>query len=325
MPRAAWRVLPPLILSMALFAHGVAIAPVAAADGSHPPAPSPVANPYRVPDAALPRTLALGSGIAEAVCELGACGSLIAVDQSARGVAAVAGLPQVGYFRALSLEPLLALEPTLVLASAHAGPPAVLAGLESAGVRVVTVPEEPTIQGLGAKLRAIGAALGLSAAAAAEAERIEGELTSLGEALAAIAARPRAVYLFGIGGGGLQAAGQGTLADGLMRLAGLENGFAEAEGYHAISAEVLLMLQPDFILVGEQTLAAHGGVEGLQRLPAFAGVLGQGGRTRVIHHDDARLLGLGPHTASEVLRIAVTAHPVLATRFPAALERVRTR
>jgi iron complex transport system substrate-binding protein len=262
--------------------------------------------------------VALGSGIAETVCELGACGSLIAVDQSARGLASVAGLPQVGYFRALSLEPLLALEPTLVLASALAGPPAVLAGLESAGVRVVTVPEEATIEGLGTKLRAIGAAIGLAEAAAIEATRIERELSALGAALAAIASRPRAVYLFGIGGGGLQAAGRATLADGLMRLAGLENGFADAEGYHALSAEVLLMMQPDFILVGEQTLAAHGGVEGLERLPALAGVLGQGGRTRLIRHDDARLLGLGPHTADEVLRIALAAHPALAKRFPGA-------
>jgi len=327
MPCKAWLAASPLALCAALILSGTSLAADLAADAGPTAratvmAVTPTGAPTRAA-ATVPapsRTVALGAGVAETICVLGGCGTLIAVDQSARDLAAVAGLPQVGYFRALSLEPLLALRPTLVLASALSGPPAVLEGLISAGIRVVTVPEDPTAQGLVAKLRAIGAAIGLPEAGARQAQAVERELSALSEALAGIRERPRAVYLLGIGAGGLQAAGGGTLADGLMRLAGLENGFAEGRGYKALSAEVLLMLQPDFILVGEHTLTANGGVEGLQRHPALAGVLGQGGRSRLIRHDDARLLGLGPHTAAEVLRIAVTAHPGLAARFPGAVE-----
>jgi len=272
----------------------LAFALPAAAEGPMPTDPS--------------RTIALGSGIADTVCELGACESLIAVDQSAEGLEAVAGLPQVGYFRALSLEPLLALSPGLVVASALAGPPSVLEGLARAGVKVVTVEETPTPEGLARKLAAIGEAVGLPEAGRAMAESTRSRLALLGEALAREERKVTAVYLLGVSGGGLMAAGSGTLADGLMRLAGLENAFSEAEGYKALAPELLLSLRPAVILMGERTWQAIGGEAGLKQQPALVGALAPGG-SRLLRHDDTRLLGLGPHTADELVRIALATHP----------------
>ena len=49
-------------------------------------------------------------------------------------------MPDVGYMRRLSAEPILSLEPDIVLAAADAGPPEALAQLRAAGVEVVEVP-----------------------------------------------------------------------------------------------------------------------------------------------------------------------------------------
>jgi iron complex transport system substrate-binding protein len=258
-----------------------------------------------------PRTIALGSGVAETICVLGACESLIAVDQSANGLASVATLPQVGYFRALSLEPLLALAPERVVASSLAGPPAVLEGLARAGVEVVSIDEEPTATGLIDKLDAIARAVDLPEAGQAMAEQTRATLEAVSAALAGSDERPTAVYLLGMSGAGLNAAGRNTLADGLMEMAGLSNAFADAEGYKALSPEMLVSLRPDFILVGERTLAAIGGEAGLQQQPALVGTLVPGG-SQLLRHDDAHLLGLGPHTAAELVRIVVATRPDLA-------------
>lgn len=62
----------------------------------------------------------------ETAFALGAGPALVGIDQTSIYPAAVTLLPKVGYVRTLSGEGLLSLRPSLVLASADAGPPAAL-------------------------------------------------------------------------------------------------------------------------------------------------------------------------------------------------------
>ncbi len=86
---------------------------------------------------------------------------MVATDLSATHPPEAQKPPKVGYQRQLSVEGILAQQPTLVMADESAGPPPVLEQLRSAGVPVVIIAENRTLKGAGAKIRAVAAAVGL--------------------------------------------------------------------------------------------------------------------------------------------------------------------
>lgn len=107
------------------------------------------------------RIVSIGGAVTETIHALGAGARITAVDSTSTYPAAMADLPQVGYMRQLSAEPIIALDPTLVLAVADAGPDATLEQLRAAGVRLITVPDEPSPDGVVAKVEAVAKAVGL--------------------------------------------------------------------------------------------------------------------------------------------------------------------
>ncbi|HEX7667257.1 MAG TPA: ABC transporter substrate-binding protein, partial [Polyangiaceae bacterium] len=98
------------------------------------------------PEAAM-RIVAVGGPTTEAVWAVGKGDAVVGVDTSSLFPEAATKLPKVGYQRALAAEGVLALNPTLVVASGEAGPPAALEQLKGAGVRVELVNVEANVQG----------------------------------------------------------------------------------------------------------------------------------------------------------------------------------
>ena len=129
-------------------------------------------------EVAKPRVITLGGPVTETAFALGVGGQLVGTDTSSVYPDAATKLPQVGYQRAVAAEGVLALKPDLVLATNEAGPPAALEQIRAAGVKVVLVPNEYSVAGAQAKVRAIAAALGCDAEgdklAAAIQERVDG-------------------------------------------------------------------------------------------------------------------------------------------------------
>jgi iron complex transport system substrate-binding protein len=106
-----------------------------------------------------PRIVSIGGPVTEIVYALGADKDLVGVDTSSIYPEAATKLPQVGYQRMLSAEGVLALHPTLILASADAGPPPVVDQLKQSGVTWITIPAENSVDGARAKIEAVAHAL----------------------------------------------------------------------------------------------------------------------------------------------------------------------
>ena len=93
------------------------------------------------------RIVTLGGTITEIVFALGAGERVVGVDASSSFPAAAERLPKVAYHRRLSAEGVLSLSPTLIIATTEAGPPEALRQIESAGVRLLILPHEATVDG----------------------------------------------------------------------------------------------------------------------------------------------------------------------------------
>lgn len=280
---------------------GLLAAVLAATPAAAPPAAS----------AAPARIVSIGGSITEIVHALGMADRLVAVDSTSQYPPAMRDVPSVGYMRRLSAEPIIALAPDLVLAEGDAGPPAVLDQLRSAGIPLVVLPDRPTPEGLLAKIHDVGRALGRDAEAAALAARIEARIAGLREAVARAESRPRILFLLSVGSGAPLAAGAGTAADGIIRLAGGTNAVDGLEGYKPLSPEAAVAAAPEVVLVTERGLDLLGGADALLARPEVAGTpAGRAGR--VIAMDGLLLLGFGPRLPQAAARLAAALHPGLA-------------
>ncbi|MEM7023110.1 MAG: ABC transporter substrate-binding protein [Pseudomonadota bacterium] len=249
------------------------------------------------------RIVAAGGSVTEVIYALKAEDRLVAVDTTSQYPPDAESLPDVGYFRRLSAEPILALRPDLVLAVEAAGPPAALDQLRSAGVEVVTIKDEPTPEGVASKIRQIAAALQL----AAEGDALAGEVASAFEQLRQHLDRgsepPKVLFLMTAGRGAPLSAGRNTAADAIIRLAGGENAVASFEGYKPLSPEAAIAAQPDVILCMDHTVEAMGGQEVILSIPELA--LTPAGRAgRLVSMEGLLLLGFGPRTPAAAQALA---------------------
>lgn len=243
---------------------------------------------------AAPRVVALGGDITETVYALGAGSELVAVDATSTYPAQASSLPNVGYVRQLGAEGVLATRPTLVLATHDAGPPPVIAQLQAAHVDLEQFPATRTPADIVDKVRRIGDLLDRGAAANALANEITAQFTALGDLVERMPRHPRVVFLMSAGDGSPMAAGRDTAAARAMTLSGAVNAVDGYDGYKPISAEALVALAPDAIVMMRER--SDGSVDGVLKVPGAAQTPAGKGR-HVLFVDGQALLGFGPRTA----------------------------
>lgn len=255
--------------------------------------------------AAPPRVVAVGGGVTEIVYALQAQPLLVAVDTSSTWPAEAKSLPKVGYQRTLAAEGVLSLQPTVLLASHEAGPPAALQQIADAGVRVVRIDGDYSFDGLRTRVKAAAEAIDRGAAGArlntqltAQWRQVQGEVQAQPPRTAD--GKPLRVAFVMLHGAMAMAAGRDTGADALLRHAGAVNAFGEAFGdYKPLSAESLVAAAPDFIITtadGPDTAAA------LARLRAVPGAALTAAvrENRIAAIDIVLALGFGPRLPEAV-------------------------
>ncbi len=252
--------------------------------------------------------VSVGGDVTEIVYALGAGDRVVAVDITSRHPKQARDLPQVGYMRALSAEPILGLAPSLILAIADSGPPPVLDQLRAAGACVVLAPDEHSPDGVIKKVATVAEAIGRAAEGAALTEKLKADFTALRATLDAVGDRPRVLFLFSVGEGAPMVGGRRSSADAIIELAGGRNAIEDFEDFKPVSSEGVIAARPDVLLVTELTLEKLGGVDGLLARTDVAQTPA-GKAKRVVAMDSLLLLGFGPRTPQAIRDLAVALHP----------------
>lgn len=244
------------------------------------------------------RIITIGGDVTEIAWALGAGDELIARDTTSTHPEQVQKLPDVGYMRQLNAEGILSLKPTLVIASELAQPSLVLRQVAGAGVRVVNVSGETTLDTVAQKISQVAAAL---------------ERGEQGKALAADYARrvdaiPRTALpvrvLFILSHGGLtpMAAGQNTAADAVIRATGAANAMQGFSRYRPLSQEGVIASAPDLILVTNDGVKTLGGLDNVWKLPGMA-MTPAARKQAVVALDDMALLGFTLNTPEALAQL----------------------
>lgn len=248
------------------------------------------------------RLVTVGGAVTETVYALGFGSDVVAVDSTSLHPEAVTRLPQVGYERTLAAEGILSQHPSYLIATSDAGPPGVIEQIRSAGVRVIIVPAESSVEGAKQKIKAVADALGKSARGKELVEKIDAQIATLPKAKPA-AQRRKVLFIYTRGGGIMNVSGAGTAADAIIEAAGGQNAVTEYRGYKPLTAEGAVTASPEIILVTSRGLDGIGGIDRLLALPGLAETPA-GRKRRVLVIDDLKLLGFGPRTGDAMIELA---------------------
>lgn len=205
----------------------------------------------------------------------------------------------------INSESVIALRPDLVITDGTVGPTDVVLQLRDAGIAVVFVDTDPSLEGVGELARQVAAAVGAPAAGDALAARLADEMAAKVAEIAAIAPaadgdKLRMIFLYLRGSAGIyylfgEESGADTLIESLggIDVAG-EIGWS---GMKPMTDEALVAANPDLILVMTDGLSSVGGVDGLlESKPAIA-LTTAGQNKRFVDMADGEILSFGPRTA----------------------------
>lgn len=191
------------------------------------------------------RIVALTPSDCEILCALGGEDTLVGRGAYCDYPESIQALPALQTGAQTNIEEILALEPQAVLMSDMAQTEEQVKMLEENGVKVI-LSDANDIEGVYTAIRMIGALTGKNA----EAEALTSDMQSTFSEITASSQNSGKTVYFEVSPlqYGLWTAGSNTFMDELATLCGLENAFADVDGWAAISEEQVLDRDPDYIV-----------------------------------------------------------------------------
>jgi len=257
-------------------------------------------------------TLDVYGTLSRIVYELGLGSSMVGRDTSSN-FAEIADLPNVtpgGH--EVTAEAILALSPSVIVTDTSIGPWDVILQMRDAGIPVVVVDSERSLDNVGALTNQVAAALGVPDAGKTLADRTQQEVDAETAAIAKVAPategeKLRTVFLYVRGQSGVYYLfGEGSGADALIDGIGGYDVAKEIgwEGMRPVTDEAIIAAQPEVILMMTKGLESVGGVSGLlEKLPALAQTPA-GQHQRIIDMPDSEILSFGPQSAQVLDAVA---------------------
>ncbi|HSM01562.1 MAG TPA: ABC transporter substrate-binding protein [Acidimicrobiia bacterium] len=260
------------------------------------------------------RIVSLSGDLTEILFALGEGDRVVAIDVTTTYPEEATALPVIGFGQMLAPEPVLALQPTVVLANDLTAPPEAIEQIRGAGVPVVVLATGGSFDAVGHKIRTIAEIAGVPDKGQALAQQVDAEIEAATSLAAQADSTPRVAFIYSRGPQLLLLFGIGTGTNAMIEGANAIDVGAEAGIFGAVpvSAEALIAAAPDVIVLPEAGLQALGGVDAL--LGAIPGLAqtpaGQNGA--FLAYDEAYFFNLGPRVGQALMEFVLDLHPELA-------------
>jgi iron complex transport system substrate-binding protein len=262
------------------------------------------------------RIVSLNGDITEIIFELGLGENVVGVDVTTTYPPEAAALNDsgqtVGFAQQLTPEAVLALQPTLVIGDTQVAPPEAIEQLRAAGVPVVVIETQVTLDGVEAKILDLAEILGAQEEGRALAGRVNGEIETAQARVADETSDPVVAFVYVRGPQVVFLFGAGMPTQAMIEGAGAVDAGAASgiAGPAPLTPEALVAAAPEVIVLPEAGLAAMGGVEAFTGLPGVADTpAGQTGR--LLTYDEAFFFNLGPRVGQALDRFISDLYPAL--------------
>ena len=283
-----------LLVCATLFLTGCTTAAPIVSDISAADITLPIVHSGELPSVS--RVVALANGSAEIVAALGYESILVGRDVAST-MPALSKVPIDNPGHTVSTETVLTQRPDLILIDSNTSPASALETLKNSGIKTVMIPTTFNVKSIAAKELAVATAIGTPQAG----KLLSDQITSINNPTKPI----KVIFLYLRGTSSIYLiGGKGSGADSLIQAMGFTDiGAAQLnQPFSSMSAEELVKLNPDVILLMTKGLVSVGGLDGLTQLPGIAQTTA-GKRKRVVTVDDSLLLSFGPRTIPLIPRL----------------------
>lgn len=245
-----------------------------------------------------PRIISTDAGTTEVLIALGQGENLVGIDVTS-SVPQQFSPAQVGYHRNLAAEGLLSLQPTVLFGGEHIGPIETVEALQATHTQLVLQPSATNPKELSENVAQVAAALNVSDEQIQQ--RIDDAVQHLAKHTSVEPAELNAAFLLHLQGRGMKQAGTGTAGDAFVSLLGLNNS-SDHQSYRAVSAEGLMAIQPDVILIASQNPEAA--QELLKQFPMLSHTPAAN-KKRILYVDASAIVsGISLKALDEAVRIS---------------------
>lgn len=254
------------------------------------------------------RVVSLNGDLTEIIFELGLGDNVVGVDVTTTWPPQAAALNDqgqtVGFAQQLTAEAVLRFEPTLVLGDEQVAPAETLAQLRAAGVPVVILETQTSLEGVETKILQVAEILGVPDAGRALGSRVKGEIDAVLATVADDETDPRVAFIYVRGPQVVFLFGAGTPTQAMIEGAGAVDvgagmGFF---GPAPLTPEALLGAAPEVIILPEAGLTALGGLEVFLEIPGVADTPAARNQAFLVY-DEAFFFNLGPRVGQALAQL----------------------
>ncbi len=255
------------------------------------------------------RIVCISKQYSEIIYALGAEENIVAVDVSSTYPPDIKKLPTIGYHRALAVEPILSMKPTLILEDNNIGPEHVVTQLRDLKIPMKQFGHyENTIAGTDSLIREMGRYFHKEEKAEELCQRLDADMYYAKEQAFLYDKKPKVLVIhFGQANNIYLVMTKNSNAGKLIEWAGGEMAVDGERGMIQLSPEVVAKSDPDIILLTDFGYDRLGSTEEVGTLPGISSTRAfkEGKVYRVEEHD---MVYFGPRTGGSVVALQGVIH-----------------
>lgn len=234
------------------------------------------------------KIVTLNGGITEIVAALGHEKEIVGTDVTSTYPESLkATAKDLGHMRSMTIEPIMAVSPTLILASDKDINPDLMGKIKSSGIKTEVFQQEFTVDGTKKLIADVAKAIGNT-----DYQKLNDKIDADLKQVQPIAKKPKVLFIYARGNM-LMVSGKNTPMAALIGLAGGENAVNDFEDFKPLTPEAVVKANPDVLFFFTSGLQGAGGNEGALKMPGVSQT-NAGKNKKIIAMDGGLISSFGP-------------------------------
>ncbi len=258
------------------------------------------------------RIVCLSKQLTEYVFALGKGHNIVAVDLSSTYPDSAKLLKTVGYHRALAPEPIIAMNPDLVIHSNDIGPENVLPQITKAGLNIKAFGGANTIDSAKLLLKELGKFFGVEGRADSLVKVLDAGIAKAADTLKALGVKDSLKVMiihFGLRNNNyFVMSGRNGVGDKMLRLAGCSPATYDGKGAREMSPEAVALANPDVIIATDFGYDRMGSMDKfISTVPGVA-LTNAGKNKRIVRFEEHDIIYFGPRSGDNIIKLINLIH-----------------
>lgn len=242
------------------------------------------------------KIVTLSGAITETVAALGKSSEIVGRDVTSTFPADLTATDLGHVGRGMTVEGVMATNPTLVIALEKEAGSEVLTKVKESGIKTEFVPQEYSVEGAKNLIKSVANLIGST-----EFQPLLDKIDSDMAQVQPIEKKPKVLFIYSRANM-LMVAGAKTPMEAIINLAGGESAVTEFEEFKPLTPESLIQANPDVILMFDKGVEGLGGLEAVLKVPGVEQT-NAGKNKKIISLDGGLLTNFGPRTGEAALEL----------------------